>query len=152
MSLRIKSLFLLLLLTISTYGQEYVGKGEDVGIILKNSKEFSKAYMDGNIDKLTSFYSKDGKIFPDKSDIIEGYDAIKKRWTLPKRTKIISHTATSKEINVINGYAYDYGYYEGVSKNTKSNTTTNFKGKYVIVWKKENDDWKMYLDIWNTLE
>jgi len=140
------------LLTISVYGQEYVGKGEDVSKILENSKAFSKAYMDGDIDKLTSFYTEDGKIFPDKSDIIEGYDAIKKRWTLPKRIKIISHKAIPKEINVINGYAYDYGYYEGTSKNTKTNTTINFKGKYVIVWKKENDDWKMYLDIWNALE
>lgn len=152
MSLRIKSVSLLLFLTISVCGQEYVGKGEDVSKILKNSQSFSKAYMDGDIDKLTSFYSEDGKIFPDKSDIIEGYDAIKKKWTIPKRIKIISHKATSKEINVIDGYAYDYGYYEGTSKNLKDNTTIDFKGKYVIVWKKENDDWKMYLDIWNALE
>ncbi|MET2985520.1 YybH family protein [Aureibaculum conchae] len=152
MSLRIKTVFLLLLLTASVYGQEYVGKGEDVSAILKSSKAFSKAYIDGDIDKLTSFYSKDGKIFPEKSDIIEGYDAIKKRWKLPKHIKIISHKATPKEINVIDGYAYDYGYYEGSSKNAKNDTTTAFKGKYVIVWKKENQDWKMYLDIWNSLE
>lgn len=152
MSLRIKTAFLFLMLTISVYGQEYVGKGEDIGAILKNSKAFSKAYMDGNIDKLTSFYSEDGKIFPDKADIIEGHKAIKKRWALPKHIKITSHRATPKEINVIDGYAYDYGYYEGISKNSKNDTTTAFKGKYVIIWKKENQEWKMYLDIWNSLE
>ncbi|MDY7395439.1 nuclear transport factor 2 family protein [Aureibaculum sp. 2210JD6-5] len=152
MSLRIKSLYLLLLLTVSVYGQEYVGKGEDITAILKVGKQFSKAYVDGDIAKLTSFYSEDGKIFPDKSDIIVGHEAIKKRWTLPKHIQIVSHKATPKEINVIDGYAYDYGYYEGSSKNSKNNTTTNFKGKYVIVWKKENQDWKMYLDMWNALE
>ncbi len=152
MSIRIKTLSLLLVLTVSVFGQEYAGKGEDVSAILKSNNAFSQAYIDGDIAKLTSFYSEDGKIFPDKSDIIQGHEAIKKRWTLPKNIKIISHKATPKEINVIEGYAYDYGYYEGSSENTTNNTITSFKGKYVIVWKKENKDWKMYLDIWNALE
>ena len=152
MSLRIKSLSLLLVLTISVYGQEYVGKGADISNILKNGKAFSQAYIDGDTSKLTSFYSQDGKIFPDNSDIIEGYEAIKNKWTLPKHLRILTHKATPKEINVIEGYAYDYGYYEGTSINIKDETTSTFKGKYVIVWKKENNDWKMYLDIWNSLE
>ncbi|QCX39817.1 nuclear transport factor 2 family protein [Aureibaculum algae] len=149
---RVNAFLVFLLLTISVNAQEYVGKGEDVSVILKNTKEFSKAYIDGDIEKLTSIYSEDGKIFPENSDIIEGYEAIKKRWTLPKHIKIESHKVTPKEINVIDNYAYDYGYFEGTSKNNKNNTTSAFKGKYVIVWKKVNEDWKIYLDIWNSIE
>lgn len=154
MSLKNKTLLLtlLMLLTISVYGQEYVGKGQDVSAILKTSKAFSKAYVDGDIAKLTSFYSEDAKIFPDKLDIIKGHKAIKEQWTLPKDVIITSHTSISEEINVIDNYAYDYGYYSGSSKNTKTQTSTDFKGKYVIIWKKQDQNWKMYLDIWNTLE
>lgn len=152
MSLKLKTLLLCILLSASAFGQEYAGRGEDVSIILNNSKAFSQAFIDGDIAKLTSFYSEDGKIFPDKSDIIKGHAAIERQWTLPKHTKMITHKTTAKEINVIGGYAYDYGYYEGSTKNMKTDSTTTFKGKYVIVWKKENKDWKMYLDIWNTLK
>ncbi|MBV1923248.1 MAG: hypothetical protein KUG68_04380, partial [Flavobacteriaceae bacterium] len=40
--------------------------------------------------------------------------------------------------------------HEGASLNYK-NEETLFKGKYVIVWKKIENDWKIYLDIWNKL-
>lgn len=152
MSLRVKIIMGFLFITVSVMGQEYAGKGEDISIILNNSKAFSQAYIDGDIAKLTSFYSEDGKLFPDKSDIVEGHEAIQRQWSLPKHVKIISHKTTAKEINVIDEYAYDYGYYEGISKDVKVNTTATFQGKYVIVWKKENNDWKMYLDIWNKVE
>ncbi|HBK70136.1 MAG TPA: DUF4440 domain-containing protein [Flavobacteriaceae bacterium] len=148
--LQIKSTLLLLLFSIHFYAQEYSGSGEDINKIIENTRNFSKAYKDAEYDKLTSFYSKDGKIFPAGADIIVGHEAIKKRWTLPKGTKIVSHKVTPKEIKVIEDYAYDYGYYEGSSSRKKEVST--FKGKYVIVWKKVNDDWKIYLDIWNNID
>ena len=145
--LQIKSTFFLLLFSSTFFAQEYSGSGEDINKILENVKNFSKAYISADYDKLTSYYSTDGKIFPANSDILVGHKAIKKRWTLSKGTKIISHKVTPKEIKVIDDYAYDYGYYKGVSSRKKE--VHYFKGTYVIVWKKVGDDWKIYLDIWN---
>ncbi len=151
MHLKIKSTLLLLFLSISFYAQEYSGKGEDINNILENIENFSNAYVNAEYDKLTSFYSEDGKIFPAGTDIIVGHKAIKKRWTLPKGMKIVSHKVTPKEIKIIGDYAYDYGYYEGTSTNKKG-ISSPWKGKYVIVWKKMNNDWKIYLDIWNRID
>ena len=95
-------------------------------------------------------YCADAKIFPAGDDIIIGQTAIKKKWTLPKGAKVLSHKVTPKEIKIIENYAYDYGYYEGSSIN-KDNVTSNWKGKYVIIWKKEDNNWKIYLDIWNRI-
>ena len=148
--LQIKSTLLLFLFSLSFYAQEYSGKGEDINKILENVKSFSAAYVGADYDNLTSFYSTDGKIFPAESDIIVGHEAIKKRWTLPKGVKIISHKVTPKEIKIIEDYAYDYGYYKGRSANKKGENA--FKGKYVIVWKKVANDWKIYLDIWNNIK
>tara|TARA_R110002073_G_scaffold72537_1_gene177641 strand:- start:672306 stop:672761 length:456 start_codon:yes stop_codon:yes gene_type:complete len=148
--MKIKSTILLLFFISSLYAQEYSGKGVDINIILKNVSGFSKAYMDGNFDALTNFYSSDAKIFPDETDIISGHAAIKKRWTLPKGVKILSHKIYPKEINVINVNAYDYGYYAVTSSDENGNVSSS-RGKYVIVWKKVKDDWKIYLDIWNTV-
>jgi len=90
------------------------------------------------------------KIFPSGSDIIIGRKAIKEKWTLPKGSSIVTHKVMPKEIKIIEDYAYDYGYYEGSSTNEKGDLFP-FKGKYVIVWKKNNDSWKIYLDIWNAI-
>ncbi len=151
MHLKIKSTLLLLFLSITFYAQEYSGKGEDINKILTNIDNFSKAYINAEYDELISFYSTDGKIFPTGADIIVGHKAIKKRWILPKGSKILSHKVTPEEIKIIDDYAYDYGYYQGSSRNKKG-TIFTFKGKYVIVWKKTDNDWKIYLDIWNRID
>ena len=150
MNLEFKSTILLLLLSISSYAQEYAGKGEDINIILENINEFSRLYVSAETDRLAAMYCEDAKIFPAGDDIIIGQTAIEKKWTLPKGAKVLSHKVTPKEIKIIEDYAYDYGYYEGSSIN-KDDITSNWKGKYVIIWKKEDNNWKIYLDIWNRI-
>jgi len=150
MHVKIKSTLLVLLLSLNIFAQEYSGKGEDINKILTTIDAFSKAYVTADYDKLTTFYSTDGKIFPSGADIIVGHKAIKKRWTLPKGSKILFHKITPEEIKIIDDYAYDYGYYEGSSSN--KNGVSDFKGKYVIIWKKIDNDWKIYLDIWNRID
>ena len=34
---------------------------------------------------------------------------------------------------------------------TKDKKEVPWQGKYVIVWKRENNDWKIALDIWNNV-
>ena len=126
-------------------------QNSDLEQIKKNSKAFSQAYMDGNFDKLVSLYTEDAKIFPMNQGIIGGKEGLKKYWTLPENVKILHHDATPTEIRIDNEYAYDYGLYEGKTL-TKDKKEVSWKGKYVIVWKKINDDWKMYLDIWNRIQ
>jgi ketosteroid isomerase-like protein len=133
------------------YGQVYEGKKKDIRKILENIASFSQFYMDAEYQQLADCYTHDGKIFPDKTGIIEGVDAIKKRWTLPSNLKIINHKIHPEEIRVIRKYAYDYGYYEGSTKNANGDIS-QWKGKYVIVWRKEKKEWKIYLDIWNRTE
>jgi len=151
MKLKFKNTLLLLFLSLSFYAQEYSGKGEDINIIIENIKEFSKSYVSADYNLLTSFYSKDAKLFPTGSDIIVGHDAIKKQWTLPMGVKILSHKILPKEIKIIEDYAYDYGYFEGSSVD-EGGESSFWKGKYVIVWKKVDNDWKIYLDIWNKID
>ena len=59
-------------------------------------------------------------------------------------------TIMPEEIVIMGNEAYDYGYYEGQTKNA-DDSTTSWRGQYVIIWKKEEGDWKMYLDIWNRI-
>jgi len=135
---------------VSKAQEKFSGSEQDIGTILKNIEAFSEYYVSGDYESLANSYTMDGKIFPNNTDIIEGRAAIKKRWILPEGVKTLRHKVTPKEITVIDGTAYDYGYYEGESQSV-SGEKSSFKGKYVIVWKKVEDDWKIYLDIWNSL-
>lgn len=118
--------------------------------ILTVGLQFSKDYMAGNYEGMANAYTLDGKLFPENSDIIEGRDAIKQRWTLNNDSKIILHRMTTKNITILENQAYDYGYYEGTTQ-MSNGKLSKWKGKYVIIWKKVDGKWKMYLDIWNKL-
>jgi uncharacterized protein (TIGR02246 family) len=116
--------------------------------IREKVREFSAAYMNADAAAIASMYTTDAKIFPGNSDIISGRAAIEQRWQFAEGVKDLYHKITPSEIRIINNYAYDYGYYEGSTTNKKGKTSS-FQGKYVIVWRKEIGEWKIYLDIWN---
>lgn len=122
----------------------------DLEVINDNISAFSKAYMDGDIDELVSMYTDDGKIFPNNLKIMVGKTDLKSYWTIPKDVKISHHKVTPTEIKIENDIAYDYGYYEGKTL-TKNKKEVSWQGKYIIVWKKIDDQWKIYLDIWNNV-
>ena len=124
---------------------------KEKAIILRNIKAFSDAFVKGDHKTLASSYTEDGKVFPGGRDIIEGYDGLEKFWTKGEGIKGVHHKITPKEIKFLGDYAYDYGYYEGAVKNEADGKESAFKGKYLIVWKKVDDDWKIYLDIWNRM-
>jgi ketosteroid isomerase-like protein len=119
--------------------------------ILKKTEEFSNAYMNKDYAKLASSYTLDAKILPPGADIITGREAIKKRWILPLGIQIRVHKITPTEINLLGNLAYDIGYYEGITIK-KDASEVSWKGKYLIVWKKEDGDWKIYADAWNRMD
>lgn len=122
----------------------------DLEVINDNISAFSKAYMAGDIDKLVSMYTDDGKIFPNNRKIMVGKTDLKSYWTIPEGVKVLHHKVTPTEIKIENDIAYDYGYYEGKTL-TKNKKEVSWQGKYIIVWKKIDDQWKIYLDIWNNV-
>jgi ketosteroid isomerase-like protein len=121
---------------------------EEKSKIIQATKAFSNAYMNKDYETMANAYVTEGKIFPDNSHIMEGKEAIKNYWIIPEGSQILHHEISPIEINFIGDYAYDYGYYQGKSK-FNDGRVASWKGKYVVVWKKEGADWKMYLDIWN---
>ena len=125
------------------------GKSEDDReAILETSKRFSSYYVNARYDSLANTYTVNGRIFPDGAPIIEGREAIRKRWILPEGVRVLKHVVTPEEIRINGDYAYDYGYYTVETKRADGSVVTG-KGKYVIVWQKVDGVWKIHLDIWN---
>ena len=139
-------LFLLITsLTLTVSGQSEEQK------ILDQAKKFSEYLMTDEKEKVVAMYTADAKIFPGDRDILEGND-LEDYWNpeTPSSWQISFHKITHLEVKVWGDEAYDYGYYEGISTNGEQ--TANWKGKYVIIWRKEGGEWKIYLDIWNRIK
>lgn len=115
-------------------------------------KQFSKHVVAGDFEAVGEMYTEDAKIFPSGLDIVEGREAVTDYWDQPSDYSISYHRVSPEEVKIWGDEAYDYGYYEGKSMDTLGNESAPWKGKYVIIWKKENDDWKIHLDIWNRID
>lgn len=138
-------------ISVSSFGQTYNGKQKDINQILKNVEQFSAFFMAADVENLVNCYTIDGKIFPNNQKVLEGKEALKKYWTIPEDIKTIHHKITPSEITIKGKTAYDYGYYEGKTQ-LANGEISEWKGKYVIVWKKVGKEWKIYLDIWNQVK
>ncbi|MBQ4819279.1 nuclear transport factor 2 family protein [Aquimarina sp. MMG016] len=146
-----KILYSVLLICLScniSTAQTYIGDKNEIEDILQNLEDFSRYVMSSSYQKIGNSYTDDAKIFPNNTKILAGKPAIINYWTLPEGVNIIHHKIMPDEIRIVDNTAYDYGYYEGVTKKIDGKEVT-WKGKYVIVWKKVNTEWKIYLDIWN---
>ncbi|WP_425392431.1 YybH family protein [Ekhidna sp.] len=143
--MRITLTILILIASIATNAQE-----KEIKAIESQIAQFSKHLMAGAREKVVEMYTSDAKIFPSDTDILEGED-LANYWNPPaeRSWQTTFHKITPVEIKVLGDEAYDYGYYEGTSSNGEQES--NWRGKYVIVWRKENDVWKIYLDIWNRI-
>jgi ketosteroid isomerase-like protein len=136
------------LISTHLHSQQFIGKQKDIDQILNQSKAFSVAYMAGDYDAMVAIYTTDGKIMPNGTLIIEGHQNIRARWVLPEGDQVAQHKSTPVEIRITGNTAYDFGYYEGETVKSSGERQT-WKGKYVIIWRKENNTWRMYVDIWN---
>ena len=132
------------------FGQTYIGNQKHIDKILKNIEDFSKHVVSADYDKIVASYTDDGKIFPNTREIMSGPGQLRSYWILPKGVSTIRHKITPVEIKIIGKEAYDYGYYEGATKRADG-SEVSWQGKYVIVWRRVGKDWKIYLDIWNSI-
>lgn len=112
------------------------------------SQQFSAAFMRGDAAAMASLYTADAVIFPPNQDMITGREAIQRYWTLPPNQRITHHRSTATEIRLNGDHAYDYGVYE-VRGERDGQPYGPVLGKYVIVWRREPEGWRMHLDMWN---
>lgn len=132
-------------------GKKDSGSEMERQAIITASNNFSKAFMASDIDGMMDSYTKDAKIFPQNLEILQG-DDLRNYWA-PKNgsSRTIHHKITSEHIKFFGDFAHDYGYYEGKTQGGDGSITV-WKGKYVVIWKKEKGKWKMHLDIWNPIK
>jgi ketosteroid isomerase-like protein len=113
------------------------------------ARQFSAAYMRGDADAMTALYTRDAVIFPERSHAISGHDALKRYWTVKPGQKITRHLLIPTQVMVDGKHAYDHGIFE-IAGERNGKSWGPLRGKYLVVWRREPDGWKMQLDMWNS--
>lgn len=140
---------LLLISLLTACAAVRVDEDADEAAIREQSREFSAAYVEGDISGMMAIYTDAAVIFPNNSEMITGREAVREYWETPPGSHITRHVATPVEIRVEGDIAYDYGTYE-VAGERNGERWGPISGKYLIVWKRAGGRWLMHLDMWNS--
>lgn len=149
-----RTIFILftIVMTLNVSAQNFIGKKKDIDAIRMQADNLSSYFVKRDAEAIASIYVRNGKLFPPGKEIVKNRPNIEEHYA-PKegRGKTVYHKIISKEIVIEKKkIAYDYGYYEGKYLNAE-NEVVEFRGKYVVIWKKIDDEWLIYLDIWNSI-
>lgn len=113
-----------------------------------NGKLFVEAFNKGDAAAVANLYTMNARVLPPNNEMVEGRANIQKFWqgAITAGLKMVSletvHVETQGNI------AVEIGRYTTTIPG--GGTTITDKGKYVVVWKREGESWKLAVDIFNT--
>jgi ketosteroid isomerase-like protein len=113
--------------------------------IRKEVSNFEEEIRRGDTAALASHYGSDAVVMPPNGDEVKGND-IAGLWGGAMRMGVKDLKLNITDITGGGDVYAETGTYEMFGADNKSLD----KGKYVVVWKKDNGNWKMYRDIWNS--
>ena len=114
--------------------------------IRKADDVFEAAFARGDAAGMAHLYTNDGMLLPTGSDFVEGKKAIEGYWQGAmdmgvKEAKLDIIEVQRQGDSVIEMGRYTLKDADGAVMD---------EGKYIVIWKQEDGQWKLHRDIWNT--
>jgi uncharacterized protein (TIGR02246 family) len=111
---------------------------------------FSEAYASGDAKAVAAFYTEDAIAFPPGGEMVKGREAIRQMWQSTMDSGVKSLSFTVLDVGASGDLAHETGTaLLNIHAQGKEPTTASVK--YVVVWKRQGNDWKLHRDIWNDL-
>ena len=110
------------------------------------NEEFVAAFTAGDAAGLAAFYTPDGQLLPTGSDFITGTDGIQAFWAGAFEMGIASISLETLEAEGMGDTAFEVGRYSLHGADGQALDS----GKYVVIWKQVDGQWKLHRDIWNS--
>ena len=114
-------------------------------LIRKEALHWGEEVRRGDSTAMAAHYSSDAVVMPSNSEPIKGKDILS-FWGGALRMGVKDLKLDITDISGGGDIYAETGNLELFGADNKSLD----KGKYVVVWKKEDGNWKMYRDIWNS--
>lgn len=100
----------------------------------------------GDFSGIASLYSADATALPPASAMVQGRAAIEAMW------KSMAEQVTDPKLTTVDVKPFGASAAREIGTfvlKTKGSAPQEVTGKYVVVWEKVGDDWKLTTDIWN---
>lgn len=108
--------------------------------------QFEQMFAQGNSVGMTSLYTLEGMLLPTGSGMVQGREAIGKFWQMVMDMGVKGAKLETVEVDQQGETAIELGQYllsgEGGQRIDQ--------GKYIVIWKMIDGQWKLHKDIWNT--
>ena len=108
--------------------------------------KWTEFFNKGDFVGIASLYTTDATVFPPGSAMVQGGAAIGAMWK-SMAEQVSDPKLTTLDVKPLGpSAAREIGTF---SLKTKGPTPQEVSGKYVVVWEKVGNDWKLATDIWN---
>jgi ketosteroid isomerase-like protein len=116
------------------------------GVIEEGNQQWSMAFSTGDSAALAAMYTPNAQLFPMHREIVSGIEAIQQFWQGVMASGVKGATLITLEVDEQGDTAYEVGKYELRGEGNK----VLDHGKYVVVWKRAQGQWRLHRDIWNS--
>jgi ketosteroid isomerase-like protein len=105
-----------------------------------------EAFGRGDADGVAQLYTSGAQLLPAHSDVVAGTSAIQSFWRGVMDMGIQEVVLETLELELHGETAHEVGRYTlKVADGQLADT-----GKYIVIWKREGESWKVHRDIWTT--
>jgi uncharacterized protein (TIGR02246 family) len=114
--------------------------------IQSGGTRFSEAFARRDVTAIGQLYAADAQVFPPGMAPVEGRTAIQDMWKGILAMPVGRIEFVTIDVDGNGETAWETGRYTMVG----SNGSTMDEGKYIVIWKREADGWKLYRDMWSS--
>jgi uncharacterized protein (TIGR02246 family) len=135
-------------------GASSVGSSAEPGMksaraaIDQANTRFSEAISRGDAQTIAALYTQDAIVLPERGEMVKGRKAIGEFWKTAMDSGVKSLETTTLEFGSSGDLAHEVGTVQ-LAIQGQGNAPATASAKYVVVWKREADGWKIHRDIWN---
>ncbi|HYF31568.1 MAG TPA: nuclear transport factor 2 family protein [Chitinophagaceae bacterium] len=147
------ALMMLFLLPACSERKQAPDKSEIYRLTKAANDQSLQGHIEENPEKVTAVYTNDAIVLPPGGAApLIGIDSIRAYYQrgIAAPGKTVAVTTDSLSFDVIDeNNATQVGNYSLQYKSSDTAAAQEFKGQMLIVWKRVNGEWKIYLDMWH---
>jgi uncharacterized protein (TIGR02246 family) len=110
------------------------------------NETFAAAFSRGDAAGLAALYTEHGQILPPNSEFVTGQQAVQAFWQAIIDMGITGAQLVTAEVEGHGDTAIEIGQFTLTDEGGRALD----KGKYIVIWKQEDGQWKLHRDIFNT--
>lgn len=112
------------------------------------SSTFETAFNTGDAAGVAALYTEDAVIMPPDAPRIDGREGVQGVWQGVIDAGGADLDLVTEEVIDLGDTATELGMFT-LTAPDGSGGRVSVNGKYIVVWKKDGEDWKLHWDIWN---